>query len=68
MTQFDLKIVFVFITGVSQKCGDTGKSGKIAASLPVATDSIVRITQMTVDEMTTKRVWTVGRKSMRMRV
>ena len=65
MTQFNLDIVLVFIVGVGQKPGDTGKSGKIAASLPVATDSVVCITKMRVDEMTTKRVWTVGRKSMR---
>ena len=68
MTQFNLDIVLVFIVGVGQKFGDTGKPGKMAAILPVATDSVVRITQMRVDEMTTKRVWTVGRKSMRTRV
>lgn len=44
MTQFNLDIVLVFIAGMGQIFGDTGKSERIAASLPVATDSVVRIT------------------------
>lgn len=65
MTHFDLDVVHVLIAGVGQKFGDTGKSRKISASLPGAADSVVGIAQMKVDEMTTKRTWTLKRKSVR---
>jgi hypothetical protein len=67
MTKFNLISHFVFRVGMGQKFGDAGQSGKIAASLPVAANSIVRIAQIRVDEMT-KRAWTVGRKTMRMTI
>lgn len=68
MTQFNLDIVHVLIIGVGQKFGDFGKCRKIATGLPGAADSVVSIAQMRVDEIPTKRVWTVGRKSMWRRV
>jgi hypothetical protein len=55
----------MLIAGVGQKFGDTGKSRKFVASLPGAAYSVASIAQMKVDEMTTKRIWTLRRKSMR---
>lgn len=68
ITQFYLDIVLVFMVSVGQKFGDISKSRKIAVSLPVTADSVIRIAQIIVDEITTKRIGTVRRKSIRRRV
>ena len=68
MTKFDLDVVFVFCVGMGQKFGDFGKSRKVATGLLVAADSVVCTNQMRINEMTTKGIWALRRKSMRRRV
>lgn len=68
MTEFNLEIVLVLIVGVGQKFGDFGEFGEIATGFPVATDPVIRMNQVEVDKMTTKRVWSLGRKLVRRRI
>jgi hypothetical protein len=65
VTQSNLDIVYILIAGVGQKFGDTGKSRKFVVSLLGAADSVASLAQMKVDEITTERIWTLRRKSMR---